>query len=179
MWPAQGENMPQPTLFAFGLKKIVQVNGVRHEVMPTHVLNYEVENPLKCKFECGKRFSRPCARASHERVCKRRKVTLSDSALPPPAVALAPRPAAAEIVGDVEMRGSQEDPEATQPPPQLLDQAPWPQRPPQHAVASLSISGRITPCREGVRARRSMASRGGAEPLLLRRSYFEYGVVLK
>ena len=116
--------MPQPTLFAFGLKKIVQVNGVRHEVMPTHVLNYEVENPLKCKFECGKRFSRPCARASHERVCKRRKVILSDSALPPPAVALAPRPAAAEIVGDVEMRGSQEDPEATQPPPQLLDQAP-------------------------------------------------------
>ena len=68
--------MPQPTLFAFGLKKIVQVNGVRHEVMPTHVLNYEVENPLKCKFECGKRFSRPCARGSHERVCKRRKVTL-------------------------------------------------------------------------------------------------------
>ena len=77
--------MTQPMLFAFGLKKIVQVNGVRHEVMPTRVLNYEVENPLKCKFECGKQFSRPCARASHERVCQRRKVILSDSALPPPA----------------------------------------------------------------------------------------------
>ena len=81
--------MAQPTLFAFGLKKFVQHNGVQHEVVPAPVLNYEIQNPLVCKFKCGQRFSRGCARASHERTCKRRKVA-------PPVVALAPGPVAAD-----------------------------------------------------------------------------------
>ena len=51
--------MPQPTLFAFGLKKIVQVNGVRHEVMPTHVLGYSVAAEATAARRSESEYFRP------------------------------------------------------------------------------------------------------------------------
>ena len=105
--------MAQTTLFAFGLKKFVQHNGVKHEVVPAPVLNYDIQNPLVFKFKCGQRFSRGCARASHERTCKRRKV-------PPPVVALAPGPVAAGASSDVEME--EQPPGSLAPAPQLVKQ---------------------------------------------------------
>ena len=104
--------MAQTTLFAFGLKKFVQHNGVKHEVVPAPVLNYDIQNPLVFKFKCGQRFSRGCARASHERTCKRRKV-------PPPVVALAPGPVAAGASSDVEME--EQPPGSPAPAPQLVE----------------------------------------------------------
>ena len=110
--------MAQTTLFAFGLKKFVQHNGVKHEVVPAPVLNYDIQNPLVCKFKCGQRFSRGCARASHERTCKRRKV-------PPPVVALAPGPVAAGASSDVEMVEQPPNSlELVAPAPQLVEQPP-------------------------------------------------------
>ena len=57
----------QRTLFAFGLRKTVEVNGVQRQVVPAKVLEYDVLNPFLFRFNFGERFGRGCARASHER----------------------------------------------------------------------------------------------------------------
>ena len=69
-----GENVKQQSIFAFGVRKIVVHNDVRHEVVPTEVSNYEVNHPFSCKFDCGERFKRASGKATHERTCKRRRV---------------------------------------------------------------------------------------------------------
>ena len=62
----------QRSLFEFGLTKVIEHNGAQEQVVPRRILNYEADNPLSCKHGCGARFSRPCARATHERTCKRK-----------------------------------------------------------------------------------------------------------
>ena len=86
--------MPQPpggrgqqSIFSFaGFQKFVEVNGVRHAVVPTAVPDFDIDHPLVCRWGCGERFRRGTAKASHERHCKRK-----------PRVPNMPRPAAPAV----------------------------------------------------------------------------------
>ena len=71
--------MPQPaggrgqkSIFAFpGFKKYVEVRGVRHEVVPPALDDFDAKHPLLCRWGCGERFSRGTAKANHEKHCKK------------------------------------------------------------------------------------------------------------
>ena len=72
--------MPQPpggrgqkSIFAFpGFKKYVEVRGVRHEVVPPALDDFDAKHPLLCRWGCGERFSRGTAKANHEKHCKKK-----------------------------------------------------------------------------------------------------------
>ena len=70
--------MPQPpagrgqkSIFAFpGFVKYAKVNGVVHAVVPPSLDDFDAKHPLLCRWGCGERFGRGCAKASHEKYCK-------------------------------------------------------------------------------------------------------------
>ena len=61
----------QKSLFAFeGFEKRILVNGTPVKVVPSGDEEFLSEHPLLCKWDgCGQRFSRGCAKATHERTC--------------------------------------------------------------------------------------------------------------
>ena len=61
----------QKSIFAFpGFVKYAKVNGVVHAVVPPSLDDFDAKHPLLCRWGCGERFGRGCAKATHDLYCK-------------------------------------------------------------------------------------------------------------